>query len=125
MSTSGSTVIRTAIDLQFGAPNVIRMRDVNNDDVEEPRPDNPTPAPVEDADATVTFTLFDRGGTPFPDYTNVPMPWVPAVDDEPACYKASLPAVTSVPPGQYYGQMLVSVAGYDPQPFRLVVTVYR
>lgn len=125
--TTSRTAQPIAQLLRYNAPNTIRVAKVNNDSIDRADPTDPddNPSPIEDTDATVEFTVFSVGRTtPFVDYDHVPLVWTAAIGDEPACYKADLPATAAVPPGQYYGELLVTVPGYSPAPLRMVVTVF-
>jgi hypothetical protein len=113
-------------ELRFNSPNTVRVAKLNNDSIDRANAydidDNP--APIEDTDAVVTFTVFENGRTdPFPDYDAVPLVWTPAVGDEPGCYKADLDATADVPVGQYYGEYTVTMPGKSPARLRCVVTV--
>jgi hypothetical protein len=123
---SSRSPLPVAIGLRYDGPNTVRVGKLNNDDEDRAEPNDPNdnPSPIEGTEATVEFTVFSTGRSdPFADYDHVPMPWAVAVGDEPACYKASLPAVTVVRPGQYYGEITITVPGFSPERVRLVVTV--
>lgn len=112
--------------LRYNAPNTIKVARVNNDSIDPANPNDPdsNPSPIEDTDATVDFTVYEAGRTnPFTAYDHVSLAWVAAVGDEPAHYHADLPATTTVPPGQYYGEITITKPGFSPAPIRLVVTV--
>lgn len=123
---STRSAVPVALELRFDSPNTLRLAKLNNDSVDraDPYDVNDNPAPLEDTDAVVTFTLFETGRTnAFPDYFQVPLVWTPAVGDEPPCYKADVPGTADVPVGQYYGEYTVTVPGFTPSRFRCVVTV--
>lgn len=123
---STRSAVPVSFELRYDSPNTVRLAKLNNDSVDRPDPTDvdDNPAPIEDTDAAVEFTVFQSGRTnPFPEYDHVPLAWTAAVGDEPACYKADLPGTDAVPVGQYYGELTVTVPGFTPARLRCVVTV--
>ncbi len=120
--TTTRSSLPAAIKLRYNSPNTIRLAKLNNDSDALPTTGDDNPSPMEDTDATVEFSVFSVGRTlPFADYDHVPLVWDAAAD--PPQYKVNVPARTSVPIGQYYGEYTVTAPGFSPARLPVVVTV--